>query len=117
MSPIRLLAACLLLLAAAAAQAGRTAGPAGKVFLVQGFKALSLKIKFKANEPATVEVIGDGDSPLAVAVFDPAGARVAIDTRNTDRFLLRWTPAAEQLYTVKVANRGGVPVNLRLKTN
>jgi hypothetical protein len=109
--------ATLALVLATAADAGRSAGPASKVFLVQGFKALAIKVKFRGNEPAAVQVVGDGDSPLAVAVFDKDGARVVADTKNTDRFTVRWTPAEEQTFTVRVYNRGGVPNRFLLKTN
>lgn len=109
-------AACLLLLCPAA-EAGRLKGPASKVFLVQGFQSLALKVQFRPNEPAVVQVVGDGDAPLAVVVLGPDGKRVTADTRNTDRFVLRWPAQAAQPYVVKVYNRGGVPVRFRLSTN
>ena len=116
MNAIRLSVTCLLVIAAAA-HAGRTSGPASKVFVVQGFKNHAVKVSYKPDQPASVQVIGDGDSPLAVAVFDADGGRVALDAKNTDRFLLRWTPAGGKPYTVKIYNRGGVPARFQLKTN
>jgi hypothetical protein len=109
-------AVCLLLLVPAA-EAGRVKGPASKVFLVQGFRSLTLKVKFKPNEPASIQVIGDGDAPLAVVILGPDGKRVTADTRNTDSFVLRWNAQAAQSYQVKVYNRGGVPVRFRLSSN
>jgi hypothetical protein len=97
--------------------AGAAKGPTRRSGTVQGFGSLSWRIAFQANKPAVVEVQGDGDSPLAVVVLDPAGKRVAIDTRNPDHPTARWTPATAGLYQIKVVNRGGVPNHFHLKTN
>src|SRR5262245_18285950 len=99
-------AVCLLTLVPAAAEAGRLKGPASKVFTVQGFHSPSLKVQFKPNEQADVQVIGVGDAPLAVVILAPDGKRITADTRNTDRFVLRWSPSTTQPYLVKVYNRG-----------
>jgi hypothetical protein len=109
-------AVCLLVLAPAT-DAGRLKGPASKVFLVQGFRSLALTVQFKPNQPAIVRVIGDGDAPLAVVILGPDGKRITADTRNTDRFVLRWNAQSTQPYRVKVYNRGGVPVRFRLSSN
>jgi hypothetical protein len=114
---IRLIAASVILLGVSVAEAGRVGGPGSKAFLVQGFKTHTVKVKFTPNQPAAVQVVGDGDAPLAVAVFDASGRQVTVDSRNTDRFLLRWTSNSDQPYHIRVFNRGGVPVRFMLKTN
>jgi hypothetical protein len=114
---IRVAPAFCLLALAPAAEAGRLKGPASKVFVVQGFHSRTVKVQFRPNEPAAVEVIGDGDAPLAVVILTPDGKRVAADSRNTNRFELRWDARAAQPYQVKVYNRGGVPVRFRLRSN
>lgn len=113
----RILVFSLALSLVSVAEAGRLAGPGSKVFTVQGFKNYSVKVKFHPDQPAVVSIDGDGDSPLAVAVFDPAGNRVAADGKSTDRFSVRWTPKSNEAHVIRVYNRGGVPVRFSLKTN
>lgn len=114
---VRFAVACLILSGATVAEAGRRAGPASKVFTVQGFRVLTVKVKFTPGQTASVSVVGDGDSPLALIVLDANGKRAAADTKNTDRFSVRWTADGDEPYRIKVYNRGGVPVRFSLKTN
>lgn len=111
-----LLVACVLA-AGADALAGRIPGPGRKTAHVQGFAAVTYKVKFAPGQPAVVRVVGDGDSPMAVGVYDSAGRPAAVDTKSTDRFELRWTPRSPEPYTIKVMNRGGVPIRFVLRTN
>lgn len=113
----RIAALALLLTVPVSSEAGRLKGPASKVFTVQGFHFVTLRVQFKPNEPAVVQVVGDGDAPLAVLILNSEGKWIASDSRNTDRFLLRWNATSGQPYQVRVYNKGGVPVRFRLSSN
>ena len=74
-------------------------------------------VKFAPGKPAVVTVVGDGDAPLAVAIFDSAGKPVVMDTKNTDKFEMKWTPKSAEPYSIRIRSRGGVPTRFLLKTN
>jgi hypothetical protein len=112
-----LVAAFVPLVLALPAEAGRVDGPMRPVRTVQGFHVWTFKVRFTPNQPATVTVQGDGDSPLSLVVLDAEGRRVAGDMRSGDRFQLRWVPTSAEPYQIKVHNRGGVPNRFRLTTN
>jgi hypothetical protein len=115
----RLLLALVLALgvAPAFAEAGAAPGPASRSTSVQGFHSVSYKITFAAGAPAVIRVTGDGDTQLALVVYDAAGKRVTADTRLNDVLTVRFTPAARGTYQVRIVNRGGVPNRFVLKTN
>jgi hypothetical protein len=115
----RLLLACVLALgvAPALAEAGAVPKPASRSRSVQGFHNVTYKITFAAGAPATIRVAGDGDTRMALVVFDAGGRRVAADTRANDVLTVRFTPARQGTYQVRVINRGGVPNRFSLKTN
>jgi hypothetical protein len=113
----RLVITLVLLAGCAEAFAGRVPGPGKKTAHVQGFDVVTYNVKFAPNKPAVVTVVGDGDSPLAVGVFDSKGKPVVVDVKNTDRFELKWTPTSSEPYAIKIKNRGGVPIRFQLKTN
>ncbi len=72
----------------------------------------TLRIVFKAREPALFAVIGDGDTTLDLVVKDAKGRVVAEDVgplaRAADLCLCRWTPDEEQEYTIVIYNYGKV---------
>jgi hypothetical protein len=114
---IRLLITLAVLACCAEALAGRVPGPGKKTAHVQGFAMVTYNVSFAPGKPAVVTVVGDGDSPLAVAIFDSTGKPVVVDMKNTDKFELKWTPTSSEPYAIKVKNRGGVPIRFQLKTN
>jgi hypothetical protein len=71
---------------------------------------LTLRIEFKANEPARFVVIGDGDSPLEIIVQDAQGREVTRDGDSSkmmsDLRSCSWTPARAETYTILLVNRG-----------
>jgi len=115
----RLLLAVVLALGVspAFAAAGAAPSPASRSTSVQGFHNVTYKITFAAGAPAVIRVTGDGDTQLALVVYDAAGKRVAADSRLNDVLIVRFTPAARGTYQVRVINRGGVPNRFSLKTN
>lgn len=114
---IRILMVSAVLLTASTAEAGRLPGPGKKIECIQGFDLVTYRIKFAPGKPAVVTVLGDGDAALAVGIFDSQDREVKVDVKSTERFELRWTPAGSEPYTIKIKNRGGVPVRFHLKTN
>jgi hypothetical protein len=115
--PRVVLAALLLAGLALPAQAGATKGPVRKTYTVQGFHTLTVKVAFQAGKPATVQVQGDGDTPLGIVVLDADGKRVAVDGKNPDNPSARWVPTQQGTYRIKIVNRGGVPNRIILRTN
>jgi hypothetical protein len=115
----RLLLALVLALGVAPAFAGAGAvpGPVSRSHSVQGFHNVAYKVTFAAGAPATIRVTGDGDTRLSLVVFDANGRRVTSDTRANDVLSVRFTPARQQTYQVRVYNKGGVPNRFSLKTN
>ncbi len=65
---------------------------------------------FKANERAVALASGNGDSCLALYVFDSAGNCVAADDRSepatADDCGVEWYPLAQAKYSLEVRNLG-----------
>jgi hypothetical protein len=106
-----------LLASAGPAWAGSPTGPVRRQHTVYGFHILTVKIAFQAGQPAVVRITGDGDTNLALGVFDSRGKSVGSDLRPTNCCAVRWMPASSEVYTIKVYNRGGVPNRFQLRTN
>jgi len=112
----RILAGLILVgLAPGAGWAGSSRGPINKVYIVQGFQVVTIKVLLRPRPSAVVNVLGDGDTNLDLVVLDSQGHRVGVDARPTDRCTVRWPPRAREPYTVKIYNRGGVPNRFQLR--
>jgi hypothetical protein len=115
--PLTALLLAGLLASASRTWAGSPTGPVRREYTVYGFHILTVKVAFQAGQPAVVRISGDGDTNLALGVFDARGKQVGTDLRPTNYCAVRWSPARSEVYTIKVYNRGGVPNRFRLRTN
>src|SRR5262245_27124233 len=99
----------MLLLAASA-----TPAPVGKAMnfnsAVNANESKNYPIAFKGKDRASIVVIGDGKTYLALYVYDPDGNCVAWDDDATfgthDDLAAEWYPAQTASYTVEVRNLG-----------
>jgi hypothetical protein len=84
---------------------------------VQGFRIVVYKVTFKPNQPAVVQIQGDGDTLLSVVVLDHQGKKVTSSPNASETATVKWKPTSEEPYQIKIYNRGGVPNRFMLKTN
>jgi hypothetical protein len=111
-----LLAGVLLVGLAGAVEAGAANGSQQRSFTVQAFKGVGYKIAFTPGKAAVVTVQGDGDTDLALVIYDAKGKRVTA-TKTGERPSIRWTPTTTEPYQIRIYNRGGVPNRFTLQTN
>jgi hypothetical protein len=116
MSQLRksVLALALATLTFALPTAPAAAGPMGdrllsKTDVVLGRDSELYKVALWGGEPATVAVSGDNDS-LSLYVYDRNGRLLAEDAGPGDRCCVRFTPARDGEYILKVVNRSRQPV-------
>lgn len=66
--------------------------------------------RFKANEPASVIISGDGDTCLGLYIFDGNGNCVAKDDftspHSSDDLAVEWIPPETAPYAIEVRNAG-----------
>ena len=75
------------------------------------------EISFRANELATVTVVGDGDTDLDLYVYDQNGNLIDKDDDYTDNCICTWTPRWTGVFRIKIVNRGSVYNRYVLRTN
>jgi hypothetical protein len=90
---------------AAGGSRGALEGPARGVYVVAPFDTDTVRISFRAGEPARVLVSGDGASRLNLSVADEQGNAVCRE-RNSDDLVCAWVPLRTGTYVVQVSNRG-----------
>jgi hypothetical protein len=119
MRPILFCVAAAVLFAGAGrqAEAGAVKGAIKRVNTVQGFHVMTYKVTFEPGHLAVVTVQGDGDTALAVVILDAQGRRVAAGRKVGEVSRVRWTPASNGPYRIRIHNRGGVPNRFLLQTN
>ncbi len=64
-------------------------------------------VDFIGGEPASVYLIGDGDSDLDLLIVDETDTEICAGSRNADRELCRWMPRWTGSFTIYVKNQGG----------
>jgi len=71
-----------------------------------------LLIVFKAKEVAEFVVIGDGDTPISLHVYDSNDKLIAKDEdpshRGSDLCVCEWTPKKEEKFRIVIKNHGEV---------
>lgn len=97
--------------------AGAVGGPKSKRDTVMPGKTDVYTIVFEGEEPAKIEVIGDGASDIDCYLFDNNGGLIRSDTDFTDTCLLQWTPAWTGKFSLRIVNTGKRPNEYRLNTN
>ena len=89
--------------------------------VVEPGKEVVLTIVFKADEVAEFAVIGDGDAPLSVHIYDSKDILVAKDVealkRGSDLCFCEWTPKKEQDFRIVIKNHGTITNVVRAGCN
>ena len=114
---LRVATLLLGLLVPTVALAGGTEGAGRGEGIVNARKVRHFTVEFSENEPAVVEVRGDGHSNLDCHVFDDRHNLVASDRDPADRCSLRWEPNWTGYYTILIVNRGAKSNHYTLTTN
>jgi hypothetical protein len=104
-----------LMAAVSFAQAGAVGGPKVAKYSLDGRSTDVFTIRFHAGETAKIGVAGDGDTDLALAVYDESGNLIAFHSGT--ECLVEWTPKWTGRFTIKVVNLGYVYNNYVLVTN
>jgi hypothetical protein len=97
-------------------EAGAANGSQERTHTVQAFRGVAYKMAFTPGQIAFVSVQGDGDTDLALVIYDAQGKRVTA-TKTGESPSIRWTPTSTAPYQIRIYNRGGVPNRFILKTN
>jgi hypothetical protein len=72
---------------------------------------------FKKGRTAIVTVIGNGDTPLALYVFDENKNKITADLGPGDQCRVEWMPESNGAYSISIKNQGAVENRYRLVTN
>jgi hypothetical protein len=91
---------------AAGGSRGALEGPARGVYVVAPFDTDTVRISFRAGEPARVLVSGDGDSDLDLYILDENGNQICKDDDATDDMVCGWTPRYTGQFAIRIVNRG-----------
>lgn len=97
--------------------AGSTVGPRSHKDTVAPFGADKYALVFRGDEPAYIEVEGDGRSDLDCYAYDEGGNLVSHDNRTNDHCFVRWTPRKTGSFTLVIRNRSARPNNYRVFVN
>ena len=87
---------------------GALGGPKEGMEVVAARSTDSYKLAFRAGEPATVFVSGDGSTDLDMYVYDENGNLIDYDEGNSDDCLIRWNPKWTGSFIIKIRNLGNV---------
>ncbi|MEY3459906.1 MAG: hypothetical protein RL215_3063 [Planctomycetota bacterium] len=92
-------------------------GPKVAKEIVEAHSTDAYMVTFRAGEPASVVVIGDGDTDLDLRVYDENGNLVASDLDSTDRCIVNWCPRWTGKFRILVQNLGSVYNRYEIATN
>ncbi|GHU82020.1 hypothetical protein FACS189468_5690 [Spirochaetia bacterium] len=87
---------------------GAVGGPREGVEAVAALSTMTYKLPFRAGQPATVFVSGDGSTDLDLYVYDENGNLIAYDEDYSDDCLVRWNPRWTGSFIIVVKNLGRV---------
>jgi hypothetical protein len=93
-------------LVAASVRGGAETGPTNLTRRVDPYDSISLGLKFKGRERATVIVVGRGGTDLDLYVFDEQGNLVAWDDSPLDACAVEWYPERPARYSIDIRNTG-----------
>lgn len=96
---------------------GAVGGPKYSVDKVKAYSTDNYRIKFWANERATVAVSGDGDTDLDLYIYDENGNLIVKDDDYSDDCVVSWFPRWTGIYIIKIVNRGNVYNQYEIATN
>lgn len=96
---------------------GAVGGPQSGVHKVAARSTDTFKIRFRANERATVALSGDGDTDLDLYVYDANGNLIDADDDYSDDCIVNWVPKWTGSFTIQVVNRGNVYNKYAIATN
>jgi len=86
---------------------GPVGGPKQAAERIEAGAVQRFTVDFVGGEPASVYLIGDGDSDLDLLILDETDTEICAGTRNADRELCRWMPRWTGSFTIYVKNQGG----------
>jgi hypothetical protein len=85
---------------------GAVGGPREGISSVVGGDSMIYKLPFRAGEPATVFVSGDGSTDLDLYVYDENGNLIGYDEDYSDDAIVRWNPRWTGSFIIEVKNQG-----------
>ncbi len=86
---------------------GPVGGPKQAASRIEAGALQRFTVDFVGGEPASVYLVGDGDSDLDLLILDETDTEICTGTRNADRELCRWMPRWTGSFTIYVKNQGG----------